>query len=48
MIMIVVFPHLYAHLEGENVESFKDVHQSPGEKGWAGPMAQLKQDEWLQ
>lgn len=41
------YPHLFAHLEGENVESFKDVRKGPGEKGWAEALAKPEIKEWL-
>ncbi len=40
-----MFPHLHAHLEGENVESWRDVHRGEGEKGWDPALEGVK--EWL-
>ena len=41
------YPHLYAHLEGENVDSFKDVFKSQSEKGWGASLSQTEIKDWL-
>lgn len=43
-----VFPHLYAQLEGENVESVKDLVKPEGEKGWDAALERARQEGWLQ
>ena len=40
------FPHLYAHLEGENVESFKDVHK--GDKSWSVALEEPEVSSWME
>jgi uncharacterized protein (DUF952 family) len=40
------FPHLYAHLEGENVESFRDVFQEGGD--WATALNKAEIKGWLE
>lgn len=42
---MVEFPHLYAFLEGENVESFKHVHRQG--KDWATTLEQPEIKDWL-
>ena len=43
---MVEYPHLRAQLEGENVESFKEICRADGgEKGWDVVLGQIK--EWL-
>lgn len=44
---MVEFPHLYAHLNGEDVESFKEIHKSDGEKGWDPALAKKEVKSWL-
>lgn len=39
------FPHLYAHLEGENVDSFKELHKQG--KDWSTALAQSEIRDWL-
>ncbi|GAA6005098.1 DUF952 domain-containing protein [Rhodotorula paludigena] len=43
-----LFPHLYAQLEGENVESCKDLVKPEGEKGWDAALERARQEGWLQ
>lgn len=40
------FPHLYAHLEGENVDSFKDLHKEG--KGWAEVFEKPEVKGWME
>jgi uncharacterized protein (DUF952 family) len=40
------FPHLYAHLEGENVESFRDVFREGGD--WATALNKAEIKGWLE
>ncbi|GFZ46070.1 hypothetical protein JCM24511_04316 [Saitozyma sp. JCM 24511] len=40
------FPHLYAHLEGENVESFRDVFREGGD--WATALSKGEIKGWLE
>jgi hypothetical protein len=47
-----VYPHLYAHsLEGENVDSFKEVFRLAEDKGekasWAPELEKLKVEGWF-
>lgn len=45
-----VYPHLYAHsLEGENVDSFRDLYKSEGEKdaSWEAQLVKAKEDGWF-
>ncbi len=47
-----VYPHLYAHsLEGENVDSFKEVFRLAEDKGekasWAPELEKLKVQGWF-
>lgn len=37
------FPHLYAHLEGENIDSFREIENGP--KGWDGALQSIQ--DWL-
>lgn len=39
------FPHLHAHLEGENVDSFKYVHKEG--KSWISALEQPEIQSWL-
>jgi len=39
---------LFAHLEGENIDSFKEVHKGDGEKGWDEALAKAEIKDWLQ
>ncbi|KAL8278525.1 hypothetical protein RQP46_009017 [Phenoliferia psychrophenolica] len=41
-----VFPHLYATLEGENVESFKELVLADGES-WATVLQRAQDERWL-
>lgn len=43
---MTVYPHLHGHLEGENVDSFQDLHKEEGEKGWGAALEKVW--EWLQ
>ncbi|GAA5974695.1 hypothetical protein JCM11641_007227 [Rhodosporidiobolus odoratus] len=43
-----VFPHLYAQLEGENVESFLDLTREEGESNWDGALERAREKGWLQ
>ena len=47
MSFISEFPHLHAHLEGENVDSFKELHKGEAEKGWGAAMAKAEIKDWL-
>lgn len=47
-----VYPHLYAHsIEGENVDSFKEVFRLAEDKGekasWAPELEKLKVEGWF-
>lgn len=37
------YPHLYAHLEGENIESFKEIEKGPG--NWDASLKSIA--DWL-
>jgi hypothetical protein len=43
---MTVFPHVYGQMEGENVESFKEVGR--GEKGWGAALEAERRAGWLQ
>ena len=45
--LTAAFPHLFAHLEGENVESVKEVHRREGEKGWDAALTDKDIEQWL-
>jgi len=45
--LTAAYPHLFAHLEGENVESVKEVHRRESEKGWDEALADKEIQEWL-
>ncbi|BGP26595.1 hypothetical protein Rt10032_c11g4460 [Rhodotorula toruloides] len=42
------FPHLYAQLEGENVESFNDLLKGQGETSWDSALQRARLEGWLQ
>ncbi|BGP18689.1 hypothetical protein JCM10213_006910 [Rhodosporidiobolus nylandii] len=42
-----VFPHLYAQMEGENVESFLDLVKEDGEASWDAALERAKEKGWL-
>ncbi|GAA5991753.1 hypothetical protein JCM10908_001123 [Rhodotorula pacifica] len=42
------FPHLYAQLEGENVDSHKDLVKGEGESSWDEALDKARQEGWLQ
>ncbi|ORX37441.1 hypothetical protein BD324DRAFT_651035 [Kockovaella imperatae] len=42
------YPHLHAHLEGENVDSFKEVHKGDSEKGWDTALSKPDIAKWLE
>ncbi|KAG0663548.1 hypothetical protein C6P46_002444 [Rhodotorula mucilaginosa] len=42
------FPHLYAQLEGENVESHKDLVKGDGQTSWDHALEKARQEGWLQ
>lgn len=47
----VVYPHLYAQLEGENVDSFKELVRGgePGkEEDWETVLERARAEGWLQ
>ncbi|BGP42308.1 hypothetical protein JCM10449v2_006313 [Rhodotorula kratochvilovae] len=39
-----IFPHLYAQLEGENVESHKDLAKNDGETSWDAALERARQE----
>ncbi|POY72335.1 hypothetical protein BMF94_4637 [Rhodotorula taiwanensis] len=41
------FPHLYAQLEGENVESHKELVKGEGQPSWDDALDKARQDGWL-
>ncbi|GAA5823893.1 hypothetical protein JCM11251_003335 [Rhodosporidiobolus azoricus] len=43
-----LFPHLYAQLEGENVESFLDLNKEEGEAAWDKALERAREKGWLQ
>jgi len=42
-----VFPHLYAQLEGENVEEHRDLEKKPGETSWDAALERARRAGWL-
>ncbi|GAA6016116.1 hypothetical protein JCM8202_005415 [Rhodotorula sphaerocarpa] len=42
------FPHLYAQLEGENVESHKDLVKGEGNASWDDALEAARREGWLQ
>lgn len=42
-----VFPHLYAQLEGENVEDHMDLEKKPGETSWDDALERARRAGWL-
>lgn len=45
ILIIAEFPHLHAHLEGENVDSFKYIHKEG--KSWSSALEQQDIKTWL-
>ncbi|GAA5909885.1 hypothetical protein JCM5296_007430 [Sporobolomyces johnsonii] len=43
-----LFPHLYAQLEGENVDSFLELDKREGESTWDEALERARQKGWLQ
>ena len=41
------FPHLYALLEGENVDSFRHMFQDPPGSGWKAALNKPNIESWL-
>lgn len=41
------YPHLYAQLEGENVESFKELIRE-GDESWDAVLDRAEAEGWLQ
>lgn len=44
---LAAFPHLYAQLEGENVESHKELVKGEGQPSWDDALDKARQDGWL-
>jgi hypothetical protein len=44
--LIAEFPHLYSHLEGENVDSFKEIHRQ--NKDWASALDEPDVKGWME
>ncbi|GAA5894027.1 hypothetical protein JCM6882_007963 [Rhodosporidiobolus microsporus] len=42
-----LFPHLYAQLEGENVESFLELEKREGETEWDAALERAREEGWL-
>ncbi|GAA5842072.1 hypothetical protein JCM9279_002774 [Rhodotorula babjevae] len=42
-----IFPHLYAQLEGENVEEHLDLEKKPGETSWDAALERARRAGWL-
>lgn len=48
LMLETAFPHLYAQLEGENVESHKDLVKGDGQTSWDHALEKARQEGWLQ
>ncbi|GAA5908406.1 hypothetical protein JCM8208_006184 [Rhodotorula glutinis] len=42
-----IYPHLYAQLEGENVEEHFDLEKKPGETSWDAALERARRAGWL-
>lgn len=50
--MRAVYPHLYAQLEGENVEDYKELYREERGEGvekesWDGALEKAREEGWL-